>query len=184
MKQRGFTLIEILVTIAIMAFLVGMVGLSLQTDSRPKEIERETKRLKFYLEMASDEAVFQNVDLGFLLTPTQILPYQWTLIQKADPSDPNSEDKFGWQEFESRLLVPFELPENYEQTARIDGQPITLAKEIPEKAEEINPQFFIASSGEQPVIEIEIGMVGFTSFGQLTGQGLGRFNVKQVNYED
>jgi len=184
MKQRGFTLIEILITVFVIALFVGMVGLSFENDPRYKEIEREGKRLKFYLEMASDEAIFQNVDLGFYLTRSEIHPYEYALLQKADPEDPSSKDIWGWREFHTRLLQPRMLPELFEQSIKVDGQPVQLNYNLPEKIEEIEPQFFIASSGEQPVAEFEISIEDFSTVAVIKGEGLGRFAVELVNYEN
>lgn len=184
MKQRGFTLIEILITVFVIALFVGMVGLSFQSDPRYKELEREGKRLKFYLEMASDEAIFQNVDLGFYLTKHEIHPYEWALLKKADPEDPSSTDVWGWREFQTRLLQPRALPEMFEQNLTVDGQNLQLNYNLPEKIEEIEPQFFIASSGEQPVAEIEISIEDFPSAALIKGEGLGRYNVEVIRYEN
>lgn len=184
MKQHGFTLIEILITIFVIALFVGMVGLSFQNDPRYKEVEREGKRLKFYLEMASDEAIFQNIDLGFYITKLEIHPYEWVVLKKAEPDDPESKDKWGWREFQTRLVKPFILPELFEQTIKIDGQSLSLNYNLPEKQDEIEPQFFIASSGEQPMAEFEIGIEEFPTTAVVSGEGLGRFGVELVNYEE
>ena len=184
MKQKGFTLIEILIVVFIIAMVAGMAGLSLQNDPRSKEMEREAKRLKFYLEMASDEAVFQNIDLGFFMTKNQLHPFVWEVVEEADPNDPESEDKYGWKAFENRLVNKFEFPEDYEQLVKIDGQEITLTFTLPDDEDEIQPQMYIASSGEQPVAEIELTLEEFNISYFIRGQGLGRYDIEQVTYEE
>lgn len=182
MKQRGFTLIEILITVFVIALFVGLVGLSFQNDPRYKEIEREGKRLKFYLEMASDEAIFQNVDLGFYLTKSGVHPYKYKFVE-PDPNNPEDEGKYVWEEFQTRLLKAHQLPELFEFDVSIDGQNLKLNYSVPEKIEEIEPQFFISASGEQPVAEFELSIEEFTSFAIIKGEGLGRF-VVEVIHED
>ena len=76
------------------------------------------------------------------------------------------------------------LPELFEQSIKVDGQPVQLNYNLPEKIEEIEPQFFIASSGEQPVAEFEISIEDFSTVAVIKGEGLGRFAVGLVNYEN
>ena len=66
---RGFTLIEVMVVIVIIAILVTMVSLSMRGDRAGEQIEEEGRRLAALLNLLREEAVMRDRDLGFALTP-------------------------------------------------------------------------------------------------------------------
>ncbi len=183
MQQRGFTLIEILVTVFVIAMVVATVGLNLGDDPRFKQLAQEGKRLKFFLEKASDEAVFQNIDLGFYATQHELHPYEWALLEKADADTPDSQDKWGWRAFESRHIKTYVLPEYYRQFLQVDGQSARLQKKLPENQEDILPHFFMAASGEQQVVEFEIVIEDVEAKSFVRGEGVGRFVTRMERYD-
>ena len=58
-KNGGFTLIELMVVLALVALITGLVALSAQ-PSAPKQLEREAERLAIWLEAARVQARVQN----------------------------------------------------------------------------------------------------------------------------
>jgi len=183
MRHRGFTLIEILVTVFVIAMIAATVGLNLGDDPRFKHLAQEGKRLKFYLEKASDEAVFQNLDLGFYATQTELHPFEWALLKKAEEGNREAEDEWGWRTFESRHVKTYALPEYYRQTLSVDGQNARLEKTLPEKQEDIKPHFFMAASGEQQVLAFEIEIEELEAKSFVRGEGVGRFVTKMERYD-
>jgi general secretion pathway protein H len=71
--QRGFTLIELMVVMAIVAIAVGLISLSVR-DSASTRLEQEAARLTALLESARAEARASG------------LPVRWQLAQRDDPS--------------------------------------------------------------------------------------------------
>ncbi|MGR6873895.1 type II secretion system protein [Pseudomonas sp. HK3] len=69
MKHRsaGFTLIEILVVLVIIAMLVSMATLNTSHDGRYDELKNESEKIKFKLMAASDVALFENKNLGVFI---------------------------------------------------------------------------------------------------------------------
>lgn len=67
---RGFTLIEVMVVMAVIAIAVGVVSLALR-DSRSTRLEREAARLAALLETARAEARVAGLPVRFMLTPDQ-----------------------------------------------------------------------------------------------------------------
>ncbi|MGD9887950.1 MAG: GspH/FimT family pseudopilin [Halothiobacillaceae bacterium] len=67
MISRGFTLIEVMVVMVIIAILVTAVGLSLKGDRAGEALGDEAKRLSALLNLAREEAVMRDRDLGLVL---------------------------------------------------------------------------------------------------------------------
>ncbi len=67
-KPRGFTLIEVMVVVALVAIAAGVVSLALR-DGRQDRLEREAARLSALLESARAEARAAALPVQWLLTP-------------------------------------------------------------------------------------------------------------------
>ena len=67
MISRGFTLIEVMVVMVIIAILVTAVSLSLKGDRAGEALGDEAKRLTALLNLAREEAVMRDRDLGLVL---------------------------------------------------------------------------------------------------------------------
>jgi general secretion pathway protein H len=66
--RRGFTLIELMVVLALVALAAGAVSLSLR-DGRSGRLEREAARLSALLESARAEARAEALPVRWMLTP-------------------------------------------------------------------------------------------------------------------
>jgi len=64
---RGFTLIEVMVVMVIIAILITAVSLSLKGDRVAEALGEEAKRLTALLNLAREEAVIRDRDLGLVL---------------------------------------------------------------------------------------------------------------------
>ena len=66
-KQSGFTLIEVMVVMVIIAILITAVSLSLKGDRVGDALGEEARRLTALLNLAREEAVMRDRDLGLVL---------------------------------------------------------------------------------------------------------------------
>jgi len=78
-RQRGLTLLELLVVLAIIGFAMAGVSLSLR-DSRQTQLEREAQRLMAVLEAARAQSrtsgvalIWETTPEGFVIRPAQAL---------------------------------------------------------------------------------------------------------------
>ncbi|WP_275442999.1 type II secretion system protein [Pseudoalteromonas sp. OOF1S-7] len=65
-RQAGFSLIEILMVLVIIGFSVNLVTYTL-SDDMEEELEREALRLHSVINMASEFAILNQIELGFHL---------------------------------------------------------------------------------------------------------------------
>src|SRR3954469_22099193 len=64
MRRAGFTLIELMLVLAILAMMVALVAPALAKSSRARNLEQEALRLVALTEYARDEAVSQGVSMS------------------------------------------------------------------------------------------------------------------------
>lgn len=112
-KGRGFTLLEVLVVLAIMGLLVGLVSVVALPGDRAR-LGLETERLARLLALAGEEARFS----GRAIAWTAEAPgYRFWQYDRDD----------GWIEIRERdLLLPRTLPDNMAVLAlRVENSPVT-----------------------------------------------------------
>ena len=140
--HRGFTLIEILVTLVIIGILSGLVVLSF-SQSPIQGLRHEAKRLIMLIEAASEEAVVQGQELALSFDSDRY----WLL--KFDLEDKS------WQPFKDKAYGEYRLPETIEVNYQQEGGNLTKAQL--ESAEQFRrqaqsndhvPMLLLLSSGE------------------------------------
>jgi len=155
-KQFGFSLIEILIAMAIMAVMIGM-AVPYLGGSNDKYAKQEINRLLAAVEMIRDMAVIENKEYGLTIDEEK---YQFLVLNDEDDTQPAR-----WEVIaEHPVLSEHEFPETVEVNVSIDGDNIFAAKEdeveifeedvdIFEDEEEVPkvdpPQIYFLSTGEQ-----------------------------------
>jgi general secretion pathway protein H len=69
-RCRGFTLVEILVVVVIMAIVIGMAVLSIGVTGRDQQLDQESMRIEGLLSLLHDRALIEGRDFGMRLEPT------------------------------------------------------------------------------------------------------------------
>ncbi len=155
-KQSGFTLIEILVVVIIVATVSGIALMSIGLISDDRELATERQRLAALIETAQDEATLQGREFGVeLMTST----YRFVEF------DPLSAQ---WSEIPGDDLFRLrKLPEGMEFELYVEDKRIVLGDDPkqfddPDKknmslvAERYAPHIFVFSSGELTAYEIRL----------------------------
>ena len=133
----GFTLVEMLVTLVIMALLAGLATLSAGGNAQ-RAARDEMSRIREMLLYARDEATMQGDELGLLLEEDSYRVLRF---------DPESEL---WSEIPEKPLDRHELPKG-----------MSLSLSLPEGSsggseDELVPEVLLSSSGEISEFTLEL----------------------------
>ena len=134
----GFSLIELLVVVAIIGLFAGVAVLSLNIVGADRELEREAFRLESLLNTLMDEAVLQTRDYGVLFTRNG---YRFFVYDYQTPGwlDPVTDEFLR----EHRLSDPLQL------TLFLEDREIELEAEYePDVGQQPQPQVVLLASGE------------------------------------
>ena len=142
--RGGFSFIELLVVVVIIAVFAGATILSVGTLGSDREIDREVFRLRTLLELIREEAVMQNRSYGLLFSETGYRFYIY------DPQ------RLLWFEpIDDRFLRERLLQEPLSLGLRLEDRDITLDREFdPEALEAPQPQVVLLASGEMTPFEV------------------------------
>jgi general secretion pathway protein H len=155
-QLRGFTLIEILVVVIIIATISSIALLSLNLIGDDRELDTERKRLATLLEVAQDEAVMQGREFG-----VEILRTGYRFVE----FDPLTSQ---WSEILYDDLYRLrKLPDGMELELYVEDKRIMLDADPkvfePPKDDEISmevdnymPHLLVFSSGEMTAYEIRL----------------------------
>lgn len=143
-RAAGFTLIEILVVIVILAIMAGMVLLSMGTLRPDDPTGTEARRIRALLELLAEEALIQGRDYGveFFADGYRFLSWDpdtrlWTVIDDEE------------------ALRRRALPDGMRTVLAVDGREVVTQEGGRERPQdELVPQVAIFSSGEFTPFEL------------------------------
>jgi general secretion pathway protein H len=70
LRSRGFTLVEILVVVVIMAIVVSLAILSIGVTGRDTQLDDETRRIEGLVDILHERALLEGRDFGLRIEPT------------------------------------------------------------------------------------------------------------------
>lgn len=70
MRSKGFTLIEILVVLVIMAVVISLAVLSIGTTGRDAQLDEESRRIQGLVDILHERALLEGRDFGLRIEPT------------------------------------------------------------------------------------------------------------------
>lgn len=146
-RSGGFTLIEVLVVVLIMAIISGMLLMSLGILGDDRAMQQQARRMSSLIELATDEAIMQGRDFGL-----EFMQHGYRFVEH-DPALDRWHEVVG-----DELLRPRPLEEGMEFELFLEDRPVSLAEEAADTDVEEDsgdrerngylPHVLILSSGE------------------------------------
>ncbi|QEP44366.1 type II secretion system protein GspH [Ectothiorhodospiraceae bacterium BW-2] len=150
-KTGGFTLLELMVVLVIIAIIMAMAVLSVGDGGLTRRLQQERQRLATLIELAGDEAILRGQVIGvrFEQDSYRFMHYeaqQW-LPYEAD-----------------KIFRPRQLPEGGEFKLWLEELEVSLEEDLLAQAmqsdegelPETRPHIMLLSSGERTPFEVEL----------------------------
>lgn len=168
-RRAGFTLIEVLVVLVIVAVLASMVVVSATGQDRVLRLEAEARRLGGLIELALDEAMIDGGMLGLELREAR---YRFLRFDY---------DSREWLPLESSRFAEHELVEDavLEQLEPPKQRRATYARVG--SVEILRPDILLLSSGEQTPFHLELRAGWDERIGYaLRGEAFGAVEIERL----
>lgn len=171
-KHGGFSLLELLVVVAIIGLLVQAVTLSIGSLGNDREIGQETGRLRSMIDLLHEEALMQSRDYGLMFTATGYRFYVYDYAQQE------------WVEPQTdRLLAEHTLRPQLGMTLLLDGRRVPLERDFEsQEVENPEPQVMLLASGEVTPFTIEMERNGIDGRFEITAELDGTVTVIEEGF--
>lgn len=150
LDQRGFTLLEILVVLVIMAIGTAMAVFSTGILDADRDVARETRRLHALLEMAQEQAVFQGRTIGLEIAAEG---YRFYLYDRRPDDDGNMISMWVPMD-DDEIFRPRALAEDIIVELYVDDRNAQLP--VPDDEDAPVPQIILLSSGDISPFEVHL----------------------------
>ena len=171
--SAGFTLLELLVVVAIVGLLAGAVTLSWRAIGNDQEMEQETGRLRGMIDLLHEEALMQTRDYGLMFTETGYRFYTFDYRELK------------WLEAQGDdLLEPHALRPLLSMVLLLDGREVPLVRDFESQdVENPEPQVMLLSSGEVTPFQLEMSRDGIAGKFELEASLDGKITVSQKEFD-
>jgi general secretion pathway protein H len=169
--QHGFTLLEILAVVIIIAIIVTFASLSLSGRAQDDRLANEAERMDQLLKLAADQATVQGEQVGMLVASDGYAFYHF--------------DAHHWTAYNDGPLRERHLPEGMRLYFSQDkNNAVQIAAADPPDKDDKNkdktaPQILFLSSGELTPFTIELHADNLAAYYRAEGKITGSIDVKR-----
>jgi general secretion pathway protein H len=166
MRSKGFTLVEILVVVVIMAIVIALAILSIGTTGRDTQLDEESRRIEGLVGLLHERALLEGRDFGVRIEPSA---YEFVVydLRRDRWLTLDQEHEFRHRELPKGLSFQLELDSQVVVIKAIDR---TLSSD----AAPPGPQLAIAASGEGTPFRLTLLRDGTTAKASVDGDALGK----------
>ena len=172
MRSKGFTLVEILVVIVIMAVVISITVLSVSSTGRDSQLDEESRRIEGLVGLLHERALLEGRDFGLRIEPAayEFVVYdprrdRWMMLDQE-------------REFRHR-----DLPKGITFQLQLDSHTVVI-KPIDRNlasGDQPNPQLAIAASGEGTPFRLTLLRDATQAKASVDGDALGKISRENSN---
>jgi general secretion pathway protein H len=166
MRHKGFTLVEILVVVVIMAIVISFAVLSIGAGGKDTQLDEESRRIEGLVDMLHDRALLEGRDFGMRIEPAayEFMLYdtredRWALLDQ--------EREFRHRDLPKGIQFQLELDSHQVVLKPIDGNAASDDAPAP-------PQLAIAASGEGTPFRLTLLRDATKAQSSVSGDSLGK----------
>lgn len=154
-RQSGFTLLEVLVVVTLLALLASLVVPMMGRDTQTDDIDFQTVQLRDRLQQLAENSLFRGEVMAMHLSMTGFTPLRYVIEEQA--FEPISDNPFfSAQELPQDYLLEWTLDTSRDRDGRslADVTKQMLLEDDADDDEEGFPQVFFFPSGEATAISL------------------------------
>lgn len=162
MKSRGFTLIEILVVVVILAVMASVLTLAVNGVGGERRLAAQSEQMQALLGYACEQAELTDQTIGISIDTAG---YRFSQLRGPD-----------WFALPSAELRERKWLDGTTTAFSRDGQPIRIADKYPDK-----PQIACFASGELTPFRLELALADLTRIYRLDGSPDGAVKIAAID---
>ena len=170
----GFTLVEILVVVVIMAIVIAMAVLSIGVTGRDQQLDRESMRIEGLLSLLHDRALIEGRDFGMRIEPTayEFVFYDTRLVR--------------WMHFDQeREFRRRVLPPGMSFRLQLDSVQVVLKPVDPDLSGDAPPpppQIAVAASGDATPFRLSVVRDETEAQASVTSDAAGKLAIESSDH--
>jgi general secretion pathway protein H len=176
MRSKGFTLVEILVVVVIMAIVISLAILSIGTTGRDAQLDEESRRIEGLVGLLHERALLEGRDFGLRIEPAA---YEFVVYDAR---------RDRWMTFDQEHeFRRRDLPRGLSFQLQLDSQIVVIKpidRTLSSNAAPPAPQLAIAASGEGTPFHLTLQRDGTASKASVDGDALGKITRVSSDHQE